>query len=39
MRKLLVGRFVWDVKFPSEFQENVLPFFPKKVMIYMKILL
>ena len=27
MRKLLAGRFVWDVKFPSEFQENVLPFF------------
>ena len=27
MRKLLAGRFVWDVKFPSEFQEIFLPFF------------
>ena len=24
--KLLAGQFVWDVKFPSEFQENLLPF-------------
>ena len=30
MRKLLVGRFVWDAKFPSEFQENFLPFFSQE---------
>ena len=30
MRKLLVGRFVWDVKFPSEFQENFLSFFSQE---------
>ena len=30
MRKLLAGRFVWDVEFPSEFEENFLPFFAQK---------
>ena len=30
MRKLLAGRFVWDVKFPSEFQENFMPFFAQE---------
>ena len=25
MRKLMSGRFVWDVKFPNEFQEHFLP--------------
>ena len=37
MRKLLTVWFAWDVKFPSEFQEHFWPFFPKKVMIYLKI--
>ena len=27
MRKLLAGRFVWDVKLPSEFRESFMPFF------------
>ena len=27
MRKLIAWRFVWDVKFPNEFQEHFLPFF------------
>ena len=27
MRKLLAGRFVWDVTFPTEFQENFMPLF------------
>ena len=27
MRKLKAGRFVWDLKFPNEFQEHFLPFF------------
>ena len=31
MRKLLAGRFVWDVTFPNEFQETFMPFFtPEK---------
>lgn len=30
MRKLLAGRFVWDVKFPSEFQDNFMPFFAQE---------
>ena len=30
MRKLLAGWFVWDVKFPSEFQENFMPFFAQE---------
>ena len=30
IRKLLAGRFVWDVKFPSEFQEHFLPFFSQE---------
>jgi len=30
MRKLLAGRFVWDVKFPCEFQEHFLPFFAQE---------
>ena len=30
MRKLLAGRFVWDVKFPSEFRDNFLPFFAQQ---------
>ena len=29
MRKLKAGRFVWDVKFPNEFQEHFLPFFAR----------
>lgn len=36
MRRLLAGRFVWDVKFPCEFQEN---FLLKKEMIRVKALL
>ena len=41
MRKLIAGRFFWDVKFPNEFHEHFLPFFcnffPKmKVMIYLR---
>ena len=27
IRKLLAGRFVWDVKLPGEFPENFMPFF------------
>ena len=27
MRKLIAGRFFWDVKFPNEFQEHFLSFF------------
>lgn len=30
MHKLLVGQFVWDVKFPSKFQENFMPFFARE---------
>ena len=30
MCKLLAGRFVWDVKFPSEFQKHFLPFFSQE---------
>ena len=30
MPKLLAGRFVWDVKFPSEFQDNFMPFFSQE---------
>ena len=30
MRKLLAGRFVWDVQFPCDFQENFLPFFAQE---------
>ena len=30
MRKLLAGRFVWDVKFPAEFQDNFMPFFAQE---------
>ena len=34
MRKLKAGRFVWDVKFPNEFQEHFLP--KMEVMIYLR---
>ena len=27
MRKLLAGWFVWEMKFPSDFQDNFMPFF------------
>ena len=27
MRKLLAGRFVWDVEFPSEFRDHFMPHF------------
>ena len=30
MRKLLAGRFLWDVKFPSEFQKKFMPFFAQE---------
>ena len=30
MRKLLTGRFVWDVKFPTEFRDNFMPFFSQE---------
>jgi len=30
MCKLLAGRFVWDVKFPCEFQEHFLPVFAQE---------
>ena len=26
IRKLLAGRFVWEVKFPTDFQNNFTPF-------------
>lgn len=30
MRKLLAGRFVWDVEFPSEFRDNFIPHFAQE---------
>ena len=30
MRKLLTGWFVWDVKFPTEFRDNFMPFFSQE---------
>ena len=30
MRKLLARRFVWDVKFPAEFQDNFMPYFAQE---------
>ena len=30
MRKLLAGRFVWDAKFPTEFQDTFMPFFTQE---------
>ena len=30
MRKLLAGRFVWDVSFPADFQDNFMPFFNRE---------
>lgn len=30
MCKLLAGRFVWDVSFPADFQDNFMPFFNKE---------
>ena len=30
MRKLLAGRFVWDVEFPSEFRDHFMPHFAQE---------
>ena len=30
MRKLLAGRFVWDAKFPTEFQDTFMSFFTQE---------
>ena len=30
MRKLLAGRFIWDVEFPNEFHDSFIPFFAQE---------
>ena len=30
MRKLLAGRFIWDVEFPKEFHDTFIPFFAQE---------
>lgn len=39
MRKLLAGRFVWEVKFPSDFQDNLCLFLTRREEIRLKALL
>ena len=30
MHKLLAGRFIWDARFPTKFQDTFLPFFSQE---------
>ena len=39
MHKLLAGRFVWDVEFPSDFRDHFMPLLYKRKLVCLRSLL